>query len=236
MNTKKGVIIHGDPGDSARAEGILRAIAPTFLVLFICGICVGATLPSVNGAVGASAIAVSLVLLLLVARRNLRGLSSWFKGAHGEELVGFVLRGLPDGWHVFHDYPLGRRVYADHIVAGPEGLFAIETKYWSMRAALAGGKILVNGREPSRPPLKQAARQAALAESLLGRRLPQAPSCTPVLCFASDTFDGPPAKAGEILVCNVSDLNAVLAGGAGGHLTGDELERIVKSLEQKEEA
>ena len=235
MNTKKGVIIHGEPGDSARAEGILRALAPTILVLFICGICVGATLPTVKGAVGTVAIAVSLVLLLLVARHNLRRLSSWFKGAHGEELTGFFLCGLPKGWHVFHDYPLACRIYADHIVAGPEGLFSIETKYWSGRVTLAGGKILVNGREPSRPPLEQAARQAVLTEALLGRRLPQAPSCTPILCFASDTFDGPPTKAGEILVCNVSDLNNQLMAG-GGHLTEDELERIVKSLEQKEDA
>ena len=235
MNTKKGVIIHGEPGDSARAEGIVRALAPTILVLFICGICVGATLPTVKSVVGAVALAVSLVLLSFVARRNLHGLSSWFKGAHGEELAGFVLRGLPSGWHVFHDYPLAYRVCADHIVAGPEGLFAIETKYWSGRVTLNGGKILVNGREPSRPPLEQAARQAALTETLLGRRLPQPPSCIPVLCFASDTFDGPPAQAGEILICNVSDLNALLTGHEG-HLTEDELERIVKSLEQKEVA
>ena len=88
MNTRKGVIIHGEPGDSARAEGIIRAIAPTMLVLFILGICVGATLPTVKGVVGAVAIAVSLVVLSFVARRNLQGLSSWFKGAHGEELTG----------------------------------------------------------------------------------------------------------------------------------------------------
>ena len=232
MNTRKGVIIHGEPGDSARAEGIIRAIAPTMLVLFILGICVGATLPTVKGVVGAVAIAVSLVVLSFVARRNLQGLSSWFKGAHGEELTGFVLRGLPAGWHVFHDYPLAYRVYADHIVAGPIGVFAIETKYWSGRVTLDGGKILVNGREPSRPPLVQAVRQAALTESLLARRLPQAPACTPILCFASDTFAAPPSKAGETLICNVSELNALLTGGEG-HLTEDELERIVKSLEQK---
>ena len=71
-------------------------------------------------------------------------------------------------------------------------MFAIETKYWSGRVTLDGGKILVNGREPSRPPL-------------------------------------------ETLICNVSELNALLTGGEG-HLTEDELERIVKSLEQKEEA
>ena len=235
MNTKKRVTVHGDPGDSARTEGIVRVLAPTMLALFICGICVGATLPTVGGAVGAVAIAASLVVLSFVVRRNLRGLSSWFKGAHGEELVGFVLRGLPEGWHVFHDYPVAYRVYADHIVAGAEGVFAVETKYWAGRVTLAGGKILVNGSEPSRPPLEQAARQAALTEALLGRRLPQAPVCTPVLCFASDTFDGAPARVGEVLVCNVSELTGMLAG-AGGHLTEDELERVVKSLEQKEDA
>lgn len=52
----------------------------------------------------------------------------WLQGARGEELVGEILDGLADqGWHVTHDVSLGRG-NIDHVLVGPAGIFAIETK------------------------------------------------------------------------------------------------------------
>jgi Nuclease-related domain len=52
----------------------------------------------------------------------------WLRGAQGEENVGAILDGLGvDGWHAIHDVSLGRG-NVDHILIGPGGIFAIETK------------------------------------------------------------------------------------------------------------
>jgi Nuclease-related domain len=52
----------------------------------------------------------------------------WLQGAEGEELVGGILSGLEaEGWYVTHDVSLGRG-NVDHVLVGPGGIFAVETK------------------------------------------------------------------------------------------------------------
>ena len=67
----------------------------------------------------------------------------------------------------------------------------------------------------------------------LGERLGSAPPCTPVVCFASDTFEPGHLTADNTVVCNASALYSLLVAHAG-HLTSDECERIVKVMEQKD--
>src|SRR5262252_8132410 len=55
----------------------------------------------------------------LVHRRDL--------GAGGEEYVGAILGSLDEHWSVIHDATVGPG-NIDHIVVGPGGVFAIETK------------------------------------------------------------------------------------------------------------
>ncbi|MDQ3742307.1 MAG: NERD domain-containing protein [Actinomycetota bacterium] len=57
-----------------------------------------------------------------------RLLSRWSRGAVSEEKVGALLDAV-EGWHVLHDVDLGRG-NVDHLVVGPGGIFAIETKSW----------------------------------------------------------------------------------------------------------
>lgn len=64
----------------------------------------------------------------------------WRTGASGERVTGWWLGRLPDGWHAFHDIPIGRRgANIDHLVVGPGGVFTINTKNLS-------GSIVVNPR------------------------------------------------------------------------------------------
>ena len=68
----------------------------------------------------ASMFVISRYVLPLVERRD--------RGASGEEHVGGLLDELAgDGWLVIHDASLGRG-NIDHILIGPAGVFAIETK------------------------------------------------------------------------------------------------------------
>jgi hypothetical protein len=225
--------IHGVPGERARAAGVVRALWPLLAALFACGLFAGAALPQVApGTAGAGFLAAAAFLVWAV-RDGLRGIDAFFKGARGEESVAVLLAALPRGWHVFHDFPCGGAGGIDHVAVGPGGLFAIETKCWSGEVTFEDGGLLVNGAEPSRPPLRQARASAQALARFLGDRLGSAPVCVPVVCFASGTFrPGLLAHEGAV-VCNASVLQSQLAAHAG-RLSADEIERIVKVMEQKE--
>src|SRR6266567_461160 len=51
------------------------------------------------------------------------------KGARGEEWVSFILANLPDSFCVINDLAT-QNGNLDHVVIGPTGVFAIDTKSW----------------------------------------------------------------------------------------------------------
>jgi hypothetical protein len=64
-------------------------------------------------------------------------LDRWARGARGEESVGAILDELRSGgWYVIHDLALGRG-NIDHVLVGPGGVFAVETKSHRGRISLA---------------------------------------------------------------------------------------------------
>jgi hypothetical protein len=81
--------------------------------------------------------AIPILLILasvgaLLIKARLLHLSDLSLGLQGERLVGETINWLmKDGFDVFHDYPIdpnGKSGNIDHIVVGPNGVFAIETK------------------------------------------------------------------------------------------------------------
>jgi hypothetical protein len=66
------------------------------------------------------------------------------KGARGERSVGEILEGLDDRYRVHHGIDTGRG-NVDHVVIGPTGVFAIETKNVAGRFELRHGRITHNG-------------------------------------------------------------------------------------------
>ncbi len=76
-----------------------------------------------------------------------RPVTSWEKGAEGEERVGKRLAKLPrDRWVTLHDRPLGgggRNV--DHLVIGPGGVFSVNTKNLSGNVIVKENAFLVSG-------------------------------------------------------------------------------------------
>ena len=83
----------------------------------------------------------------------------WLRGAQGEESVGAIIDGLAgEGWLTIHDISLGRG-NVDHVLVGPGGVFAVETK-------ANRGRIRVD-RIESRM-LKQAYAEKKLIERVTG--------------------------------------------------------------------
>lgn len=115
-------------------------------------------------------------------------------GIAGERVVAEALDDLKrDGYRVFHDVPPEREAKPgeslanyDHLIVGPAGVFVIETKTRSKLngankiVVTADARVLVNGLEPDRCPLKQAqslarAMRDTLASETAMRNLPVRP-------------------------------------------------------------
>lgn len=78
----------------------------------------------------------------------------WRKGAVGECVVADVLASLSDEYWVINDV-MTVSGNLDHVVVGPTGVFAIETKNWrGTIAADNGGELILNGNGASTPHVK----------------------------------------------------------------------------------
>lgn len=73
---------------------------------------------------------------------------SWYAGAVGEVHVSRQLEKLGDGWTVLHAVPIGRGdTDVDHLVIGPTGVYAINTKHHADSRVWVGSKSMrVNGQ------------------------------------------------------------------------------------------
>ena len=75
----------------------------------------------------------------------------WLRlGLRGEQAVAEKLLELaPEGYRTFHDFPAAKNWNIDHVLVGPPGVFAIETKTRSKRKAPPGKKdqeVLYDGK------------------------------------------------------------------------------------------
>ena len=100
---------------------------------------------------------------------------------------------------MFNDFVAGG-YHVDHVVAGPAGVFAVETKSWRGSVTEEEGEILVNGSLPDRAPVTQATREAAAVKAALKRAGWEKGDVMPVLCFASDTFADEQRTVGAVVV------------------------------------
>ena len=98
--------------------------------------------------------------------------ASWYQGALGEIAVGRILTRLPDGWTVFHALPIGAQDSdIDHLVAGPGGVFTINTKHHRDKSIwIADHVFMVSGQR--QPHLRYATYEADRVGRMLGQRIP----------------------------------------------------------------
>ena len=121
--------------------------------------------------------AISLTVIAAVGfRRWFRRAKALARGERGERLVAHILDELAEhGYRAIHDVPVklddGRDVNIDHVLIGPAGVFAIETKFRSGNPQVQynGKRILVEGREEDRDALSQARASAASTREIIER-------------------------------------------------------------------
>jgi hypothetical protein len=222
------VVEHGDPGEWAKTNGTVMSLIP----VFICFVFLGAF--SVSVFMGKYTVLIlagllaSLVFLVVFWRNGIRRIESYFVGARGEEKVALELRRLPDDYHIFHDYVAGK-YHVDHVVVGPSGIYAVETKNWHTQVTVEDGYILYGEqRLPSKNPLKQAkAQRMAVSKVLKEKNLNS--DVIPVLCFASNTFVEKYVNIDQVDVMNLSELVEWISK-KEQIFTSLEVERLVKLM------
>ena len=196
--------IHGIPGEWARVKGTVAGLWPLFLGVFAAGASV--TLIFCYPLFASAAFVCALLWIIWSLMAGLRRVESFYKGARGEEKVSGILESLPDSYHVFNDFTVGRN-HIDHVVAGPGGVFAIETKFWNGRVTVEDGHVLLDGQLPDRSPLNQAIREATLVRNALVAAGWNG-LVTPVVAFASDSFDAHRANLRGTIIINSNELRS----------------------------
>jgi hypothetical protein len=74
---------------------------------------------------------------------------NWRRGAEGEERVAAYLASLGQRWAVVHDLTIARKgANLDHLVIGPPGVFALNTKNLTGKLTVYEHAILQNGVTP----------------------------------------------------------------------------------------
>ena len=219
--------IHGVAGEWARVKGMVFGLWPLFLGVFAAGASC-AVLATSSLVWGAVALVLSLLHRGWSLMKGMRHVERYFKGARGEERVSGILKSLPSTYHVFNDFVAGG-THIDHVVAGPAGVFAVETKYWRGKVSLDSGHILLDGQLPSRSPLAQVCKEAALVKAKLAKS-GWSGTVTPVLAFASDTFEAKIAESHGAVIINSNHLTSAFSTGRVV-IPPAELDRLVRLME-----
>ena len=194
--------IHGIPGEWARVKGTVVGLWPLFLGVFVAG--ASAALVFFLPLAGGTLLVCSFLWIIWSLMVGLRRVESFYKGARGEEKVSGILESLPESYHVFNDFTVGRN-HVDHVVAGPGGVFAIETKFWDGKVTVEDGHVLLDGQLPDRSPLSQAIREATLVKNALVTA-GWSGTVTPVVAFASDSFAAHRANVKGTVIINANEL------------------------------
>jgi len=218
---------HGIAGEWARVKGTVVGLWPVFLGVFVGGFAVAmAIFASLSW--GISLFTMSLVAIGASLVVGLRRIERFFIGARGEERVSRLLSELPDKYHVFNNF-VACGMHIDHVVVGPAGVFAVETKFWRGKVTIEEGHILVDGHLPSRPPLSQVLREAARVKAALAEAGWNG-MVTPVLAFASNTFQAHIAELHGVVVLNANEIGRSFAT-ERVVIPPEELERLVSLME-----
>lgn len=177
-------------------------------------------------------------LIKLLKGLNLR--RSYRLGYEGEIAVGQELNQLMrDGYYVYHDFPDGK-FNIDHIIVGPSGVFAIETKARSKPASKdrkADAKVKYDGKCLRFPngtdveSLDQAKRQAEWLSKWLRSSTGEAVRVRPVVALPGWFVER--TASGGIAVINPKNFRSIAKPVEGNILSESMMSRIVHQVERK---
>jgi hypothetical protein len=132
---------------------------------------------------------ITVAFLALRIRKYLPEMRNLKLGAEGEKAVGQYLERLrSQGYEIFHDIPASG-FNVDHVIIGPTGVYAIETKTWrkpkrgDSRITFDGATLLKGGFALDRDPVVQARAQATWLVRVLAEGTGRTYFVKPVVLF-----------------------------------------------------
>ncbi|MBI4260970.1 MAG: NERD domain-containing protein [Actinobacteria bacterium] len=132
----------------------------------------------------------------------------YLKGLRGEIAVAEILEDLGQyGYRALHDIDTGHG-NIDHVLVGPAGVFAIETKNWSGAVWMKRGALVRNGRE-DRDATAQAVRSAMEVKRRL-RRAGLDVWVDAILVSVGAPVKGSPLRLRHVTVVSSGDLGAFI--------------------------
>jgi len=226
-NTGARARVEGSPGVEPRLRGLLRLVWPLPVAALAAGYLLRAAVPqpSISRPAAGGALMLLAAGLFLYVRRMRGRLERFLKGARGEESVARELALLPAAYHVFHGLRLPAAAPGvgvadcDHIVVGPRGVAVIETKNWAGPIEVRNGRLLVENKEPDRPPLAQVKRAAAAVRAALRQGGAGDVPVAPLLVFASDALPESVLGLDGVVLCRCASLRRALADEAEAELS-----------------
>ena len=175
--------------------------------------------------------------------RYRRKLRAYRKGEEGERIVAQAIEQdlIPLGYVAFHDIPLekdGRRFNIDHLLVGPNGIFAIETKYYTKPAKgrsevrYDGKRILWNDEvHRNRDEIAQAMNNARSARTLIAELTGMNVFVHPVLCAVGWFVKSTDLYGNPVLLTMEKTLRATIPNVTAKQALSDEdRNRIVAAL------
>jgi hypothetical protein len=155
------------------------------------------------------------VFAALRYRRYLPLVRDQLLGSKGERSVGQLLERelAPAGYRLFHNIPCdGYDV--DHVLVGPAGVFAVETKTVRKRSGdrviYDGERITVGGHEPDRDPIQQAEANARRVKEELLKLTGKTVAVRPVVLYPGWFVEKPHGLRPWVWVLNPKALQHFL--------------------------
>ena len=154
---------------------------------------------------------------------------NYLLGAHGETRVADLLDDLKrNGYRVLHDQPAPGIGNIDHILIGPAGVFAIETKTRTKKnpnekVIYDGNTLTIAGHVPDRDPIAQVSAGARFLSNRLREALDKNQFVQPVLVFPDWYVDSKPNA--KVWVMNPKQIFARIRS-APERLSREEIARL----------
>ena len=236
---------------AALDESLLQTVLAAFLLPLLVGGGIGWIATHVTGTAQLvwllAALIGLLVSLVLVVRHLVNGIDRWrntWLGCFGERVVAESLEPLrAAGFHIFHDVPAGEAkapFNLDHVIVGPSGVFAVETKTRRKGRARAGfaehqiiydGQVLAYPWGEDRHGLDQAQRQSRWLEDHLAQLLGQRTPVQPILTFPGWMVIT--RARGEVVVLNPKQIPSAVALRGTPVLDDRQIDLIVRQLDAR---
>jgi hypothetical protein len=186
------------------------------------------------------AVAVVVAPLFLWRMKRIdRQMANTRLGLRGERWVGRYLErnASPLHYTVLHDLPFDEKDQAniDHVLIGPGGVFAIETKTISKptrgeaHVSYDGQRVLINGLKPDRDPIAQVKGNAARVAEILKRETGHDVFVRPVLVYPRWFIEGL-SRERDVWVLNEKALIGFLEK-SETRLTREDASRYIARLE-----